>query len=73
MHTDVGGGYAEQQLSDIPLVWLTNQAVAKRLRIYAGHDVDINEDADGFMHDSHGKAGCGCIANESECGIQETW
>ena len=54
MHTDVGGGYPEQQLSDIPLVWLTQMAVEKGLRIYHKYDVDILEDANGHMHDSRG-------------------
>ena len=52
MHTDVGGGYAEQQLSDVPLVWLTQHAVERGLRIYPGHHVKIDESADGTMHDS---------------------
>jgi uncharacterized protein (DUF2235 family) len=55
MHTDVGGGYKEQELSDIPLVWLTHMAVLKGLRIYPRHKVEINEDENGFMHDSRGR------------------
>jgi uncharacterized protein (DUF2235 family) len=52
MHTDVGGGYEEQTLSNIPLVWMIQKAIELGLRIYPGHDVKINEDQDGFMHDS---------------------
>lgn len=52
MHTDVGGGYARKSLSDIPLVWLTRAAVAHGLRIYPHHTVRIEEDPDGWMHDS---------------------
>lgn len=52
MHTDVGGGYRESGLSDIPLVWMVNHAVHHGLKIYPGHDIYIEEDADGFMHDS---------------------
>lgn len=54
MHTDVGGGYPEQELSDIPLVWLTQQAVNHGLLIYPKHKVTIEENADGCMHDSRG-------------------
>ncbi|MCH9646653.1 MAG: DUF2235 domain-containing protein [Deltaproteobacteria bacterium] len=55
MHTDVGGGYEEQSLSDIPLVWLTEMAVRHGLHIYPDHSVEIIEDADGVMHDSRGE------------------
>jgi len=54
MHTDVGGGYKEQQLSDIPLIWMLNEAVEKGLRIYPKYKVSINPDANGFMHNSRG-------------------
>ncbi len=52
MHTDVGGGYREQSLSDIPLVWLTRQAVAHGLKLYSGQELEVSEDADGLMHNS---------------------
>jgi uncharacterized protein (DUF2235 family) len=52
MHTDVGGGYEEKGLSDIPLVWLTRAAVSHGLRIFPRHTVRIGEDPDGWMHDS---------------------
>jgi uncharacterized protein (DUF2235 family) len=55
MHTDVGGGYEEQTLSDIPLAWLTSMAVNKGLRIYPDNKVVIVEDASGKMHDSRGE------------------
>jgi len=51
-HTDVGGGYEEQELSDIPLVWMTQMAVENGLRIYSDHEVKINQDINGTMHDS---------------------
>ncbi|MEN8238920.1 MAG: DUF2235 domain-containing protein [Actinomycetota bacterium] len=54
MHTDVGGGYIEHGLSDIALVWLTNQAVAKGLRIYPRHKVEITQSETDLMHDSRG-------------------
>ena len=55
MHTDVGGGYKEQELSDIPLVWMTQHAHEQGLRIYDKHKEKIFEDETGFMHDSRGK------------------
>jgi uncharacterized protein (DUF2235 family) len=55
-HSDVGGGYSERGLSDIALVWLTRQAVLHGLRIYPNNEVTINEDHEGLMHDSRGRA-----------------
>lgn len=56
MHTDVGGGYPRQQLSDIPLVWLTQMAVERGLHIYPDNRVAIEEDPNGWMHDSRSGA-----------------
>ena len=50
-HTDVGGGYKEQELSDIPLVWMIQMGVKHGLRIYPKHKVKIKQDIDGIMHD----------------------
>ena len=55
MHTDVGGGYTEHGLSDISLVWMTQQAVNCGIRIYPDHKVEIAQDATDEMHDSRGK------------------
>jgi uncharacterized protein (DUF2235 family) len=55
MHTDVGGGYKEHGLSDISLVWLTEQAVECGIRIYPDHKVEITQDATDQMHDSRGQ------------------
>ena len=55
VHTDVGGGYQEPQLSDLALVWMTQHAVERGLRIYREARIDIDEDPDGFLHDSRGK------------------
>lgn len=52
MHTDVGGGYKEQELSDIPLIWMIEEAKKAGLKIYPKHKVILHPDADGFMHDS---------------------
>jgi uncharacterized protein (DUF2235 family) len=54
MHTDVGGGYPEQGLSDITLTWMVNEAQVNGLIIYKAHTVSIKPDADGLMHDSRG-------------------
>ncbi len=52
MHTDVGGGYKEHQLSDIPFTWMVEEAMKFGLRIYPGHKIEIELDPDGFMNDS---------------------
>ncbi len=54
VHTDVGGGYKEQTLSNIPLVWMIQMAVKHGLKLYPKHEVEIDQDADGTMHDSRG-------------------
>lgn len=55
MHTDVGGGYNEQELSDIPLVWMKDMAVKHGLNIYPGNSVSIKGNVNGYMHNSRGK------------------
>lgn len=52
MHTDVGGGYKEQDLSDIPLIWMIEEAKQHGLKTYPKHKVKTHPDANGFMHDS---------------------
>lgn len=52
VHTDVGGGYKEQELSDIPLVWIMQMAVRDGLKIYPKHNIKLNQDINGIMHDS---------------------
>ena len=55
MHTDVGGGYPEQELSDIALEWMLRTAEKHGLRIYPGHRVEVRgDDANGTMHNSRG-------------------
>jgi uncharacterized protein (DUF2235 family) len=51
VHTDVGGGYAEQKLSDISLEWMLGKARPNGLRIYTKNNVKIDPDANGTMHD----------------------
>lgn len=55
MHTDVGGGYREPQLSDIVLKWMVEKAQSHGLKIYPKHKVTIAPDPNGVMHDSRGK------------------
>lgn len=55
MHTDVGGGYDEQELSDIPFVWMKNMAVDHGLLIFSSNSVSIQEDVSGHMHNSRGE------------------
>jgi uncharacterized protein (DUF2235 family) len=55
MHSDVGGGYKEHQLSDIPLVWMTSNAVKHGLWIYPNRQVQFEQDENGFMNDSRGR------------------
>lgn len=52
VHTDVGGGYPEKELSDLSLVWMARAAVSHGLRIWAEHRERIAENPDGPMHDS---------------------
>jgi len=55
MHTDVGGGYPKQDLSDITLEWMVNNATEYGLKIYKNHKVKINPNPNGHMHNSRGK------------------
>jgi uncharacterized protein (DUF2235 family) len=55
VHTDVGGGYAEDDLSNIPLRWMIKEASQKGLRIYeesAAYQslLAAKVNADGIMH-----------------------
>lgn len=54
VHTDVGGGYKEQELSDISLDWMLQNAEKHGLKIYSGHRIDINGESNGEMHNSRG-------------------
>ena len=51
-HTDIGGGYAEQEVSDIPLQWLVAKAIHHGLYIYPSNRVRIHPDVNGAVHDS---------------------
>ena len=55
VHTDVGGGYKEDDLSNISLTWMINEATAKGLIIYERAPsyqqlLKTKKNADGHMH-----------------------
>lgn len=52
VHSDVGGSYEEQELSDIPLIWMVKEAQQHNLRLYPQHEMCLHPDPDGVMHDS---------------------
>ncbi|MEA1967211.1 MAG: DUF2235 domain-containing protein, partial [Thermodesulfobacteriota bacterium] len=52
VHTDIGGGYKEHGLSDIPLAWMVQKAAAHGLKFQKGHQVKITPNINGEMHDS---------------------
>lgn len=52
VHTDIGGGYREHGLSDIPLEWMVQKAFDHGLKFQKGHQMQITPDIDGVMHDS---------------------
>ncbi len=54
MHTDVGGGYKEHQLSDLSLIWMCRKAIEHGLRIYDKSRISVDPDPGGVMHDSRG-------------------
>jgi len=54
MHTDVGGGYEEQELSNIPFVWMMDMAVAQGLLIYSTESISTCKNVNGVMHNSRG-------------------
>lgn len=53
-HTDVGGGYPEQALADLALIWMRDEAVRQGLRIYPHHTREMHPDPDGLMHNPRG-------------------
>ena len=67
MHSDVGGGYAETDLSNIVLQWMVRHATAKGLRLYSRHEVKGHSDPTGVLHDS--RSGWGGMYRRK----QRTW
>ncbi len=56
MHSDVGGGYEEHDLSDIPLLWMRKHAKQHGLIFYLEPYPKIVGNVNGYMHDSRGSA-----------------
>lgn len=54
MHTDVGGGYTECDLSNIPLEWMIQQVQKHGLKFYKNNQTSISGEPNGFMHNSRG-------------------
>ena len=55
VHTDIGGGYKEEELSNISLCWMIREATAKGLLLYKGGDnykkfQACVSDVNGIMH-----------------------
>lgn len=55
VHTDVGGGYKESGLSDIPLAWMIDRATDKNLmehplKLYPYSSVTLNQNVEDVMH-----------------------
>jgi len=50
-HSDIGGGYNETTLSDIPLEWMMQKAKLQGLRILERHRVEMTPEVNGLMHD----------------------
>jgi uncharacterized protein (DUF2235 family) len=67
MHTDVGGGYDKQELSDIPLAWMKTMAVKHGLIIYSKSSVSIHGDINGHMHNSRGKCWTKLFRKKERC------
>lgn len=52
VHSDVGGGYKESDLSDITLKWMIDQAWSRGLRIKASAVRALKPNPSGVIHDS---------------------
>lgn len=59
VHTDVGGGYPEEDLSNIALQWMIQEAIDKNLLIYDKKALESfmasNPDVNGIMHNEQKK------------------
>jgi hypothetical protein len=50
VHTDVGGGYKQQGVSDIPLLWMVDRAVEHGLKLNLNHWVELNQNVEDDIH-----------------------
>ena len=64
MHSDVGGGYHEQELSDIAMEWMLKKTTTLGLLISKDHSVKIKPGADGKMHNS--RSGIGILYRKAK-------
>jgi len=55
MHTDVGGGYKNPELSNIPLAWMKSMATNHGLLIHTDDNASEPFDPNGFMENSRGE------------------
>ncbi len=56
VHSDVGGGYPEKGLAELPLAWMLNEASTAGLDLRPGFAADpLRADAGGQIHDSMDK------------------
>ncbi|WP_136681387.1 DUF2235 domain-containing protein [Neptunomonas sp. XY-337] len=53
VHSDIGGGYAEKDLSDVSLRWMMDQAQAQGLEFRDGYPETIEGNPLGVMHNSY--------------------
>lgn len=51
VHSDIGGSYVEQGLSDIAMQWMIDEATHHNLLIYKNNNVAVNPDCLGKLHD----------------------
>lgn len=52
VHGDIGGGYAENGLSDFPFAWMIAEASKRGLAFEDNFVSQINGDSQGFLHQS---------------------
>jgi len=52
VHSDIGGGYDDQGLADIPLIWMIKEAQQFGLRLYPPHKVVVSPGAGAKIHNS---------------------
>lgn len=56
VHSDVGGGYPDKRLAEVPLAWMLNEAAKAGLDLRPGFEDDpLDPDPAGPMHDSMGR------------------
>ncbi len=72
MHTDIGGGYKESGLSDIPLQWMLGNAEQHGLLVFKDHQVAIKPNAHDTMHNSMAGIWNIIYKEKPRCGLSKT-